>query len=178
MTRNRALKLYSRVGESSAEFAARCDTAAQAAADAEAAKIRDRFEGRLDTLRQQIEETRFKVDQASLDAETRRQEEMASGAGTLIGVLFGGRRSTRSLSTAASKRSMTRKAEQRRAGAEARLTGKVEDLEALEDDLGNELMDIDAAWSAKAAAVETIEIALAKSDVTVDELAVVWLPVG
>ena len=175
--RNRALKLYSRVGESSAEFAARCDAAAQAAADAEAARIRDRFEGRLDTLRQQIEETRFKVDQASLDAETRRQEELASGAGTLIGVLFGGRRSTRSLSTAASKRSMTRKAEQRRAGAEARLTGKVEDLESLEDDLGSELTDIDAAWSAKAAAVETIEIALAKSDVTVDELAVVWLPV-
>ena len=176
--RNRAFKLYSRVGETPAEFAARCDAAAQAGADAEAAKIRDRFEGRLGTLRDQIEDARFKVDQAALDEETRRQEEMASGVGSLLGVLLGGRRSTRSLSTVASKRSMTRKAQQRRAGAEARLTDKVEDLQALEDDLAGELAQLDTTWSAKAAQVETVPLDLDKSDVTVSELAVVWLPVG
>jgi len=176
--RNRALKLYGRVGESAAEFAARCDAAAQAAADTEAAKIRDRFEGRLDTLRRQIEEARFKVDEAALDEDTRRQEEMASGVGTLLGVLLGGRRSTRSLSTAASKRSMTRKAQQRRTGAEARLAGKLEDLEELEDDLAEELAEIDAAWAAKAAEIETARFTASKSRITVDEVAVVWLPVG
>ncbi|MBM3695634.1 MAG: ATP-binding protein [Actinobacteria bacterium] len=175
--RNRAVKLYSRVGESSEEFAARCDAAAQAAADAEAAKIRDRFKGRLDTLRRQIDGERFRVDQAALDEETRRQEELASGVGTLLGVFLGGRRSTRSLSTAASKRSMTRKAEQRRVGAEARLSGKVEDLQALEDDLAAELADLDASWSARAAEVETVPLAPLKSSVAVSEMAVVWLPV-
>jgi hypothetical protein len=176
--RNRALKIYSRVGESAEEFAGRCDAAAQAAADAEAARIRDRFEGRLSTLRHQIEDARFKVDQAELDAETRRTEEVASGVGTLIGVLFGGRRSTRAMSSAATKRSMTRKAQQRKAGAEARLTGKVADLEALEDDLAEELAELDAAWTAKAQEVETVAVTLAKSDITVDEVAVVWLPVA
>ena len=178
VTRNRALKLYSRVGESPPSSPPAATPPPSPPPTPRPPRSGTASKGASTPCADEIEETRFQVDQASLDAETRRQEEMASGAGTLIGVLFGGRRSTRSLSTAASKRSLTRKAEQRRAGAEARLTGKVEDLEALEDDLGNELTDIDAAWSAKAAAVETIEIALAKSDVTVDELAVVWLPVG
>jgi hypothetical protein len=106
--RNKALKLFSRVGEDREAFATRCRAAAEAGADAAAAKIRDRFEGRLDTLRDQIEEARFKVEQAELDSESRRTEEVASGVGSLIGVLLGGRRSTGSLGTIASKRSMTR----------------------------------------------------------------------
>jgi hypothetical protein len=176
--RNRPLKLFSRVGEPPAQFAVRCDAAAQAAADAAAARIRDRFEGRMHTLRDQIEEARFRAGQAVVDEEGRRNEEVASGVGTLIGVLLGGRRSTRSLSTVASKRSMTRKAQQRRAGAEARLTDKVQDLADLEDGLAVELAELDAAWAAKAAQVETVTVALEKGDITVDEVAVLWLPVG
>jgi len=176
--RNQALKLYSRVGEDRDAFAARCRAAAEAGADAAAAKIRDRFEGRLDTLRDQIEEARFKVEQAQLDSESRRTEEVASGMGSLIGVLLGGRRSTGSLGTIASKRSMTRKAQQRRAGAAARLTDKIEDLEALENDLADELGEINATWANKAAEIEAVDIPLEKGDVTVDEVAVVWIPVA
>ena len=146
--RNRALKLYSRVGEDRRPSPPVAGRAAEVGADAAAAKIRDRFEDRLDTLRDQIEEARFKVEQADLDSSSRRTEEMASGVGTLIGVLLGGRRSTGSLGTIASKRSMTKKAQQRRAGAEARLTDKVEDLEELERDLAEELAEIDAEWAA------------------------------
>ena len=171
---NRPLKLFSRIGEDRAAFAARCRAAAEAGADAEAAKIRDRFEGRLDRLRDQIEDARFRVEQAELDTESRRTEEV----GSLIGVLLGGRRSTRSLGTIASKRSMTRKAQQRRVGAAARLTDKAEDLEALERDLAEELAGIQADWAAKAEEVEELDIPLEKGDITIDEVAVVWIPVG
>ena len=88
------------------------------------------------------------------------------------------RRSTRSLSTAVSKRSMTCKAEQRRAGAEAKLTSRVEDLTALEEDLATEVTELDSAWAARGAEVETISIGLERTDVSVEELAVVWLPVA
>jgi hypothetical protein len=176
--RNKALKLYSRPGEDREAFGVRCRTAADAGADAAAAKIRDRFENRLDTLRDQIEEARFKVEQAELDSSSRRTEEVASGVGTLLGVLLGGRRSTRSLGTVASKRSMTKKAQQRRAGAEARLTDKVDDLERLEDDLAEELAQIKADWDAKAGEIEALAVPLEKGDVAVDEVAVVWIPVA
>lgn len=172
--RNRPLKLFSRAGEDRAAFAARCRTAAEAGADAEAAKIRDRFEGRLDRLRDQIEDARFRVEQADLDTQTRRTEEV----GSLIGVLLGGRRSTRSLGTIASKRSMTRKAQQRRSGAAARLTDKVEDLEDLERDLAEELAGIEADWAARAEEIEELDIPLEKGDITVAEVAVVWVPVA
>ena len=176
--RNKTLKLYSRVGEGREAFAARCRAAAEVGADDDAARIRDRFEGRLDTLQGQIEDARFKVEQAELDSSSRRTEEVASGVGSLIGVLLGGRRSTGSLGTIASKRSMTRKAQQRRAGAEARLTDKIEDLEELEDDLAEELAGIKAEWDARAAEIEVLQIPLEKGDVAVDEVAVVWIPVA
>ena len=176
--RNKELKLYSRVGESRADFDARCDVAARAEADREAAKIRDRFEGRMDTVRDQIENARLKIDEVELDVDTRRQEEIVSGAGTLIGVLFGGRKSSRSMSGAASKRSLTRKAQQRLRTAEAKLTDKVEDLEELADDLAEEILEIDAEWRAKAGAVEAMEIGLEKTDIAVAEVALVWVPVG
>jgi hypothetical protein len=168
--RNKPLKLFSRVGEAQAAFAARCRATADDGADAEAAKIRARFEG----FRDQIENARFRVEQAELDTESRRTEEV----GSLIGVLLGGRRSTRSLGTIASKRSQTRKAQQRRAGAEARLADTVEDLAELEQDLAEELAGIEADWAAKAEEIEELDIPLEKSDITVDEVAVIWIPVG
>jgi hypothetical protein len=176
--RNRALKLYSRAGETPEAFAERCTAAAQSAADAEAAKIRDRFEGRLDVMRRQVEDARFQVEQAALDAETRGREAEASLWDDVVGAVLGGRRPGRVISRVAAKRSMTRKAQQRREGAETRWTGKVEDLEALKDDLAAELADIDAAWDTRAAEVEPVEIPLEKSDITVDEVAIVWLPVA
>jgi hypothetical protein len=173
--RNKELALYSRIGESPEEFAARCDAAAEAEADKEIATIRDRFEDKAEDLRQRIEEANRRMDAAALEVDTRRQEEMASGAGTLIGVLLG-RKSTSSMSTAASKRSMTRKAEQRLETARARVTDEVEDLEGLEEDLLEEVGEIRQEWAGKAGAVETLEIGLEKSDVSLEQMTLVWVP--
>ena len=177
MFHNKALKLYGRVGESRKEFDERCDAAARDGADADAAKIRDRFEGKMDTVTKQIDAARLRIDELAVDLDTRRQEEMMSGAGTLIGLLTG-KRSTRSLSSAASKRSMVRKAEQRLHTAESKYTGLIADLEELGDELDEEILEIDAEWRAKADEVEVREIGLEKSDIAVDELALLWIPRG
>ncbi len=175
--RNKALKAYSRVGENRGDFEERCDAAAREAADAEAAKIRDRFDTRMDSLTKQIDAARLRIDEIAVDVETRRQEEMVSGAGTLIGLLTG-KRSTRSLSSAAAKRSMVRKAEQRLQTAESKYTGLIGDLEELGDELDEEILGIDAEWRAKAGEIDTVEIGLEKSDISVDEIALVWIPRG
>jgi hypothetical protein len=175
--RNPALKLYSRVGETHKDFDKRCDAAARDEADKETAKIRDRFEGKMDTLYDQIEAARLRVDELVVDVDARRQEELLSGAGTLIGVLTG-RRSTRSISSTASKRSMTKRARQRLTTAEAKYTDKVEDLEDLKDDLDEEILKIDAKWREIASKIETMEIGLEKTDISVDEVALVWIPRG
>lgn len=173
--RNAELKLYSRIGETPEEFAARCEAAAEDAADREIAKIRERFEDRADRLRERIEEANRKVEVAALDVETRRQEEMMSGAGTLIGVLLGRKRTT-SMSTAASKRSMTRKAEQRLSTARDEVTDEIEDLHELEADLVEEVAGIREEWAQRAAEVETLEIGLEKSDISLERMTLVWVP--
>jgi hypothetical protein len=176
--RNLGLKLYSRVGESREDFDRRCLQAAQDAADAEVAKIRDRFESRIDRLRDQIETARLDVETAEMEAGARRQDEMMSGVGDLIGVLVGGRRSGRKLSGAARRRSQTRKAEQRIKKAELKHTQKVDDLEELEDDLAEEILEINAKWNDIATDVETVEIGLERSDVVLQQTALVWIGRG
>jgi hypothetical protein len=73
---------------------------------------------------------------------------------------------------------MVRKAEQRLHTAESRYTGLIEDLEQLGDDLDIEILGIDAAWRKKADEVDTIEVGLEKTDIAVEEIALVWIPRG
>jgi hypothetical protein len=116
------------------------------------------------------------VQEAQLDAETRRQEEMVSGASTIFGVLTG-RRNSRSLSAAASKRSMTRRAEQRVYSAETKAAAKTESLEGLEADLAEAVAAVTDEWQAKADRIEPLEIGLEKTDVTVETPMLIWIPV-
>jgi hypothetical protein len=174
--RNSSLKAYSRVGESLSAFEARCRALADEGADADQAKLRDRYENRIRNARDQIDAALEKVRDAELDVETRREEEMMSGAGTIIGVLMG-RRSTRSVSSAASKRRQTRTAERRLEKAHDRVGDEMEDLEDLEDALAEDLAEITATWSDRADDIETLEVGLEKTDISIDDLRLVWVPV-
>ena len=111
LQRNRALKLVSRPGESADDFAARCDAAAQERADAEAAKIRDRLEAKRDRLDKALAQAQRRVEELDTDTRTRQANELIAGAGAVLGALFGGRRSARSMASAiggaASRRGMT-----------------------------------------------------------------------
>ena len=173
--KNSTLKLYSRIGETREAFATRCNGVADDHADAEAAKIRDRFEDKMDDVRERIQDASRDIDEAEIELVARRQDEMLSGAGAILDVLLRGKKSTRSIS--ASSRSAKRTAERKLRRAEADLTDKAEDLAELEDDLLEELTEIDERWRDKAADIETIEIGLEQNDIDIDEVALVWVPV-
>jgi hypothetical protein len=176
--RNPLLKLYSRVGETMEEFEARCDAAAQDGADAEVAKLRDRLEAKMDRLRDQARAAEARVEELSVDVQTRRQSEILDGAGKLLGSLLGGRKSSRAMSGMASKRGQTKRTEQRLATAEDKLAAKLEDLEALEQDAILDIEEINDAWKEKADEIEEIEIGLEKTDIHVEDVGLVWIPTG
>jgi uncharacterized protein DUF87 len=177
--RNRALKLVSRPGETAEDFALRCDAAAQVAADAEAAKIRDRLEAKRDRLERVLAESQRRVEQLDTDAKTRQANEMVAGAGAVLGALFGGRRSTRSIagamSGAASRRGMSTRAAARRHSAEEKAADVRDDLAELEQEILDEVAEIDQRWRATAAEVETVAIRLEATDVRVLETRLVWV---
>ena len=175
--RNPTLKLFSRVGEDEAAFRGRCAAAADAVADAAVVAVKRKFQARIDRARAAIDAAYLDVREAQLDAETRRQEEMVSGASTIFGVLTG-RRNSRGLSAAASKRSMTRRAEQRVHSAEAKATARTESLDALEADLTAAVTAVTAEWQGNADQVEPLEIGLERTDVTVETPMLIWIPVA
>jgi hypothetical protein len=172
------LKLYSRVGESEADFDARCTAAAEAAADEVIAKLRDRYATRIGRLQDQISSADARVRELEADASSRTQSEVLSGLGDLVGGLLSGRFGSTTLSKAASRRAATQKAKVRLETAEEKLTQKQEDLVELEAELETALQEIQAEHEAMAAARETLEIGLEKTDVRVAEARLVWVPVA
>ena len=180
LQRNRALKLVSRPGEPPEEFAKRCDTAAQERADAEAAKIRDRLESKRDRLDKALAQAQRRVEELDTDTRTRQASELISGAGAVLGALFGGRRSTRSMASAigsaASRRGVTARTSQRRESAAEKVETTKDDLTELEQEILDEVAEIDERWQATASEVDTLSIRLEATDVRVLETRLVWVP--
>ncbi len=180
LQRNKALKLVSRPGETPEQFAQRCDEAAQSAADQETAKIRARLETKRERLENALAQAQRRVQELSVDQRSRQATELLAGAGTVLGALLGGRRSTRSiagaLGTAASRRGMSARTAQRKDSAEQKTAEVQDDLQQLEQEILDEVQDIDARWRETAAAVDTVAIRPEAGDVHVERLALVWVP--
>jgi Helicase HerA, central domain len=178
---NRELKLVSRPGESQAEFAARCDLAADSAADTQAAALAKRFAAKIERARAAVDAARDRVRQAEASQSTKTTDELVSGAGDLLGAVFGGRGSARSIARKvgglATRRSRTSEAGQRVETASNRVEEKARALADLESDMADELAAIGAEWDAKAIEIESLDIPLERSDIRVSSVTLVWIPV-
>ncbi len=172
--RNDALKLFSRVGESEEDFRKRCLEAAEDAADGEAAKLRDRYERRLQTARERKAQAERRVRELQTDVGTRRQQEVVAGAGEILSLFLGGRRRMRSLSGAASRRSQTVRTQERLQSASEKMEDHEEAIRALEDELAAELQSGWGKWEKAAGSVTAVEIPLEKTDVRVEEMLLFW----
>ncbi len=173
-----ALKLYSRVGETEEEFATRCAAAADDATDAEIAKLKDKYETRIERVRDRISAAERRVQELEVDVDTRKQQELLAGAGDLLGAVLGGRRRGSAISRAASRRGQTRRTQERLASAQAKVDDELADLAELEDDLEDDVLEIGRRWAEAAETIEAVEIPLEKSDVSVTSIGLAWVPVG
>ncbi|HKY46436.1 MAG TPA: hypothetical protein VJQ79_00510, partial [Acidimicrobiia bacterium] len=173
--KNPGLKIYSRVGELESEFRSRCIEAANDQSDRAIASLRDKYRVRIDGVRDQLAVADRRLADLESDIEARRQEEVVSGAGDLLGALLGGRRRN-TISRAASRRSQTRQKEARRAKAAGTKADKLADLAELEAELADDVLTITSKWDDMAALIEPVEIPLEKVDVKVAEIKLVWVP--
>ena len=178
--RNRELKLTSRPGESQEQFAARCDEAAQAEADREATKLKDRLEARRDRLESALELARRRVEELEQGQRSYQANELIAGAGAVLGALLGGRRSVRSIAGSAgslsTRHGMASRARERKETAEHRAQQASDDLEQLEQEILDEVAELDERWRTTAAEIESVSIRLEATDVQVLETRLVWVP--
>lgn len=178
---NRDLKLVSRPGETQEAFTARCDAAADAAADQQAAALAKRFQAKIERARTAVATAEDRAEQAKAAQSTKKTDELMSGAGDLLGAVFGGRGSARSIArkvgSLATRRSRSSEASKRVEAAGNRVEEKQQALADLEADMADELATLGADWDAKALAIEPLDVPLERTDVQVRELALVWIPV-
>ncbi len=178
---NTELKLFSRPGETAEQFAARCDAAADAGADAEGAKVAQAFEGRVARARDALAAAQDRLDQAEAAKTSRRNDEVLSGVGEVLGSLFGSRGSiggiARKAGAAARRRGRSNEATTRVDSASNRVEEKQQAVVDLQADMDEQLAAIADEWDAKAAAIEPFEVPLERTDIRVAELFLVWVPV-
>ena len=179
---NPDLKVYSRVGETVEEFEARCLNVADQQADKDVEKLRTVLTRKLDRINAAIEKAEDRVRETRFDAFSRQKDQRTNQvldiAGGVLGGILGGRSTTRSLTTgirrSQSKSRMIAKAQERVATAENRYQSLIDDREALEEELSEDLLDIQDEWSAKAGSVETMIVGLEKTDISIDEVLFVF----
>jgi hypothetical protein len=176
---NADLKLYGRPGETTEAFETRCLQAADDRADTEIAALRDKYEAKATKLRDAIAAAEDRVDVLEAQAEGKRNSELLSTAGSILGGLLGGRKRNvlGKLGTAARSRGTTKAAQERVGAAESKVARLVTDLEELESELAEEITEIDARWMGLAKRIEPMSIGLERSDVAVVQLSLAWLPV-
>ena len=178
---NADLKLYGRPGETTEQFQLRCARAADDLADAEIAKLRDKYEVQVTKLRDQIAAAEDRIDVLEEESKSKRNSELLSTAGSILGGLLGGKSRgglLGKLGGAAGRRGRTKASEERVDAVENKVERLQESLGDLEHELADEVTEIDARWMAAARAITPIEIPLEKSDIQVTQLVLAWLPTG
>ena len=177
---NAELKLYSRVGESRDDFETRCSAAASDRADADVAKLRTTLEKKMDRVRIAIDKSEDRIRELEQDADARGKNQVLDIGASVLGAVLGGRRSTRSIlggaRRASSSQRMKTNAKERLATAENRLNEHVDSLDQLETDLTDSLWDIQSDWDERAKNIESLDVPLEKTDISVDEFTLVWIP--
>ncbi len=182
---NRDMKMYGRPGETADEFTARCLAAANDLADKETAALRGKYADKVTRLQTQIQAAEDRAEVLDTERKGRRNEEVLSTAGSILGGLLGGRRSRSgmlgsilgSAGSAAGRHTRSAAAGDRLDAAENKLEGLHRQLEDLETELAQEVTDIDAKWMATAKNVTTLSVTLERTDVKVTQLVLAWIPV-
>ena len=172
------LKLTSAPGGSESEFRARMALALREKRDAAVDALRRKYASKLDTIEDRARKAEQKLVREKEQSSQQTMSSALSVGGSLLGALFGGRRSSAFGKASSAARSVGRIGKERTdvAHAEADLTALQQQHAALEAELADEIAALESKFDAGAIAVEQSEIKARKSDTEVTDLALVWQP--
>lgn len=173
---NPDLKAFSRIGEDEQAFKNRCEDLADDRADEEVDKLRDALVKKQDRLDDDLAKLEDRIRELEYDRESTRNEAWAGAAMDVLGGLLGGRRRSRSRGRSILRgQKATGKAEQRLATAQNRYNDKLADLNELAEEVEDDINQIVFEWQDKAQNIEAYDVPLEKTDMSVDEIAFVWI---
>ncbi len=180
LRRAAGLKAWARQGESAGEFLGRLSALRRESRDGEVEKVKGRYASKITQLRDRIRRAEQKVEREREQYSSARSPAAISFGATELGTIFGrklGSSSTLGRATS-TMRGAGRAAEQRSdiARAEDDAETHREQLTALEREVESELEGIASRHETPPADVETVVVAPRKSDITVERVALAWVP--
>lgn len=163
-------------GGTEADFRARIALAVREKRDDAVEKLRRKFESKIATLEDRGRRAEQKVERERAQASGETMSSALSVGGSLLGALFGGRRSSalRKASTAARRVGRVTKERADVAHAEADAQAIRDRVEALNAELETEIAAIESAHDPHALRVETVPLRPRKADIAVEDLSLVW----
>jgi hypothetical protein len=172
---NQALGLFATPEVSQAEFIKACAEASDQARDDEMAKATAAIDRQIKTLKEKIarEERELKMDESEL--QQRKGEELATHAENVLG-MFGGRRSTRRLSSSLSKHRMTEQAKDEVDESITALNQYDQEMNQLEEARRQSADEAASKWENAANNISEILVIPKKTDIYVQVFGVAWMP--
>ncbi|NBW96970.1 MAG: ATP-binding protein [Planctomycetia bacterium] len=175
-----ALDAVSRPGESEADFRLRIAQRAKEWRDEQIDDVRGRYAQKIATLADRIERARQKVEREKAEAKNQSLQTYVSIGSAVLGALLGRKMasSTTIGKAATSMRSASRAARQQAdvAHAEESLSTLEERRLALEEEVEAELERIRIDADPARVVLETIDVPARKTDISVDDVVLAWIP--
>ncbi|TWU14010.1 AAA-like domain protein [Symmachiella macrocystis] len=175
-----ALKTYSAAGEAEGDFRIRLAQTAREHRDLQVEKIRDRFTTKLQRLQGKIQTAEERVAREKSQATRATTDSVISIGSTILGALFGRKIASRTNvgRASTSMRSAGRAAQQRSdvARAEEKVENLNEQVEDLQRQFEEDADQLEEAFQVDALELEELSMRPRKSDIDVDEVALLWTP--
>jgi hypothetical protein len=172
---NEALGLYAGPEISTADFHTQCADAARQGRDDEIDKATAGYDKKIEALQLKLdrEERELSGDQSELSQ--RKMEEFGTGVENVLG-LFGGRRSSRRLSTSLTKHRLTEQAKAEVEESKQVIKQLESQIAALQDEKARALGEINQRWGDVVAQTSEIVVPAMKKDVLLELFGVAWVP--
>ena len=172
---NEPLKVYAGPELSGAEFRNLCAETARQGRDEEFRKLAATFDKKIEALQAKLEREERELDQDQTELSQRKMEELGTLGENVFG-LFGGRKSSRRLSSSLSKRRMTAQAKADVEESVDTIAGFKKEITELEKAKAQALEEANTRWSELANELTEIPVTPLKKDVLMDVFGVAWFP--
>lgn len=174
-----ALKAWSKLGESEADFRARLLHQSHEARDAAVEKLRAATGKKLATVEARLRTAEGSLAREKAEANAAKMQAGVSLLGGILGGLFGRKTALGSISRGSAslgKATSAYKQHQDVANADAKVGGITAEIAALQAGLETEISKIAESFDPASLALETESIKPTRSDVKVQKVALLWLP--
>jgi hypothetical protein len=173
-----SLKMSAAPGGTESEFRAHIAQALREKRDAAVDALRGKYAPKLAALEERSRKAGQKLEKEKAQASSETVSSALSVGGSLLGALFGGRRSSAIRKASSAARSVGRAGKERAdvAHAEADVEALEERIAALNAELEAEVERLEAEFDPNSIRIEAVPVRPKKSDISVEGLALVWCP--